>query len=145
MIRPRLLERLRKRAASDGELHSADDTQAVIASIMNHICAIMNTRQGSAQIDPAFGIPDFTGAGVSFTHDDIPRITREMEQFISRYEPRLRNIRIAFRPDNESPLLMSFVLTGELRLDATDGHEGMVLPVQMVTRINTQGKVTVQA
>ena len=139
--RRRLLERLRDIAQKDDkELRSEDASQVIITSIMHHISAIMNTRQGSCELDETFGIPDFTSSGVSFTKDDIPRIEQEMAAFITRCEPRLRNVHIRFTPDEEAPLLMNFTLSGELPLNANH-----VLPVAMVTKIDTLGKVLVTA
>ena len=139
--RRRLLERLRDMAQKSTEdLRSEDDPQVIVASIMQYIASIMNTRQGSCELDPEFGIPDFTSSGVSFTKDDIPGIEKGIAQFIDRCEPRLRNVHVHFTPDEDAPLLMNFTLSGELPLDAS-----RVLPVAMVTKINTLGKVSVMS
>jgi type VI secretion system protein len=52
------------RGPTGGERLRATRVDALIESILAHLVRILNTRQGSVPIDPAFGVPDFTNLGV---------------------------------------------------------------------------------
>ena len=61
-----LLQRIEQaaRAAESGAAGGAGRASAGPAStqtsILEHVQALLNTRQGSSQLDPAYGIPDIT-------------------------------------------------------------------------------------
>jgi type VI secretion system protein len=141
MLHLRLLERLRLRVQADKDSVQGgeDDPQALVHSVMLHIGAILNTRQGSCLLDEKFGMPDFTSSGVSFTQHDIPNIEQEIAHFIDTYEPRLTNISVHFQPDESAPMQMCFSLQGELCLG-----ENRNIPVQMMTQVNPLGKVSIR-
>ena len=67
-----------------------EDVNEVLRSVIGYVSKLLNTRRGSSVLDEEFGIPDFTGFGVSYSRDDIPRIETETARFIERCEPRLR-------------------------------------------------------
>ncbi len=120
------------------ERRGAVEVEDVLQSVIDYVSKILNTRQGSTVLDDAFGIPDFTSAGVSFTNEDIPNLEREIAAFVGRCEPRLHNVQVRFTPDPGAPLQMIFSLNAELRLGKNE-----FLPVHFVTRVNPLGKVTV--
>ena len=79
---------LRNRSNNDNEIYQRDlntDIEEILKSVLNYVSRILNTRRGSALIDPDFGIPDFTGNGNGISHDKIPEMEREIEKFITRY------------------------------------------------------------
>ena len=115
-----------------------EDVNEVLRSVIGYVSKLLNTRQGSSVLDDEFGIPDFTGFGVSYSRDDIPRIEKDIARFIERYEPRLRDVKIAYAPDLNEPFSVNFILDAKLVLTGTD-----VLPVKLMTRINSSGKVSV--
>ena len=133
----RFLERLR-RMQRDPELRVSVEPEDVLQSVIDYVGKILNTRQGSTVLDEEFGIPDFTSAGLNFTHEDMPRLEQEIAAFVERSEPRLSRVRAQFTPDPGTPLQMIFSLNAELRY-AEDEH----LPVHLVTRVDPLGKVTV--
>ena len=133
----RFLERLR--AMQQGsERANFEDVNEVLRSVIGYVSKLLNTRRGSSVLDEEFGIPDFTGFGVSYSRDDIPRIEKEIARFIERCEPRLRDVKITYSPDPNEPFSINFVLDAKLVLTGTD-----VLPVKLTTRINPSGKVSV--
>ena len=133
----RFLERLR--AMQHGsERANFEDVNEVLRSVIGYVSKLLNTRRGSSVLDEEFGIPDFTGFGVSYSRDDIPRIEKEIARFIERCEPRLRDVKITYSPDPNEPFSINFVLDAKLVLTGTD-----VLPVKLTTRINPSGKVSV--
>lgn len=115
-----------------------EDVNEVLRSVIGYVSKLLNTRRGSSVLDEEFGIPDFTGFGVSYSRDDIPRIEKEIARFIERCEPRLRDVKITYSPDTNEPFSINFVLDAKLVLTGTD-----VLPVKLTTRINPSGKVSV--
>lgn len=115
-----------------------EDVNEVLRSVIGYVSKLLNTRRGSSVLDEEFGIPDFTGFGVSYNRDDIPRIEKEIARFIERCEPRLRDVKITYSPDPNEPFSINFILDAKLVLAGTD-----VLPVKLTTRINPSGKVSV--
>lgn len=120
------------------ERASFNDTNEVLRSVMGYVSKLLNTRRGSSVLDEEFGIPDFTGFGVSYGRDDIPRVEKEISSFIERCEPRLRDVKITYSPDPAEPFSINFLLEAKLLLTGTE-----VLPVKMTTRINSSGRVSV--
>ena len=112
-----------------------EDVNEVLRSVIGYVSKLLNTRQGSSVLDDEFGIPDFTGFGVSYSRDDIPRIEKDIARFIERCEPRLRDVKIAYAPDPNEPFSVNFILDAKLVLTGTD-----VLPVKLMTRINSSGR-----
>ncbi|MBQ7738958.1 MAG: type VI secretion system baseplate subunit TssE [Desulfovibrionaceae bacterium] len=133
----RFLERLRYHAQHP-DLRLAPSAEEILRSIIDYVSKILNTRKGSTVIDEDFGIPDFTSAGTSFSKEDMPLVEEEIAKFVERYEPRLKNVKVNFTPDKDSPLLMVFSLNAELSI-GTDDH----VAVHFVTRVDPLGKVTV--
>ena len=133
----RFLEKLR-RMRYETESRDSVGAEEVLSSVTDYVSKILNTRQGSTLLDEEFGIPDFTSAGLSFTNEDIPRLEQEIGNFVARCEPRLRDVKVRFSPDPESPLQLIFSLNAELRLP-DDEH----MPVHLTTCVNPSGRVTV--
>lgn len=133
----RFLERLRK-MQHEKDWRNSVDVEDVLASVIDYVTKILNTRQGSTVLGDSFGIPDFTSTGVNFTSEDIPRLEREIATFVEHCEPRLCHVSVHFTPDANTPLQMIFSLNAELKF----GSSGL-LPVHFVTRVNPLGKVTV--
>ena len=115
-----------------------DDVNEVLRSVMGYVSKLLNTRRGSSVLDEEFGIPDFTGFGVSYGREDIPRVEKEISIFIERCEPRLRDVKVTYSPDPTEPFSINFILEAKLLLSGTD-----VLPVKMMTHINSSGRVVV--
>lgn len=133
----RFLEKLqnmqKKKKLPDDEL-----ANAVVKSVIGYVGKILNTRRGSTVLGNDFGIPDFTGMGVSFSADDIPHLENEIATFIERCEPRLKQVSVTFSPDKHAHFQMQFLLSANLDLGIND-----YLPVHFTTKIEPSGKVQV--
>jgi type VI secretion system protein len=145
-IKPRLFERLRERyeAANregGGKPHHGDDLSVVVDSVRRHVTTLLNTRQGSVLLDPDFGVPDFTNLGSHFSRLDLPRLERTMVEYISRYEPRLRNIHILFDPPGDDHFTLAFSITAELAVDTDTGSSAM--PLRFLSSVTQTGMVKV--
>lgn len=134
----RLLERIRlmdKSTHWEGE----DSIEFLQESIMTHLTQILNTRQGSSLIAQDFGIPDFSDLiTTSFDAKEIERMERGLSTVISRYEKRLKNIRIVYKP---SPA-HAFALPFELQADLVGSTEKN--PIHFHTVFSSQGRVNIE-
>lgn len=136
MTRLRFLERLRHARRQGGE-RDAVETADIVQSVTNHLSRILNTRQGNTVLDQEFGMPDFSALGASFSATDLPRIERELSAFISRCEPRLRQVHVRYAPDPNQPLQLAFFLDAELALE--DG----TVRIHWTTLVEPSGRVTI--
>ena len=132
---------LRNRSNNDNEIYQRDlntDIEEILKSVLNYVSRILNTRRGSALIDPDFGIPDFTGNGNGISHDKIPEIEREIEKFITRYEPRLHDVEVSFIQQEFESFEMKFNLRAKLIVGDENGF-----PVAIITELAPNGQVSV--
>jgi predicted component of type VI protein secretion system len=83
-------------------------------------------------------MPDFIHSGAGFSPDDEPVLRREIVDFVSRYEPRLEDVRVTFAPRQEGLATLAFSITARLRGD-TSG-----VPVRLYSNVTPQGKVRVR-
>jgi len=137
MREERLLERISRWDAGSDERRNLASVDILTASVMAHLQRILNTRQGSAQIDERFGIPDFTNIASAFTLSLAGEIGNELTEIIARYEPRLKSPLLEMLPDRTDALSLAFELSGVLQVDDN------AVPVRLATRIGSQGRVSV--
>lgn len=83
-------------------------------SLVRHLTALLNTRQGSVPMAPDYGVPDFTDLGSSFSTESIPALREDLERIVLAYEPRLSNVRINYTPRPDMPLAAVFRLEAEV-------------------------------
>ncbi len=132
----RLLERLRaidQRPDWRGE----SDRQTTIASVLEHLSKMLNTRQGSVPTAMDLGMPDFTGMAGSLTADILPELEQTLTGVISKYEPRLTEVKVVFEPQPEKSFMLGFKLSAKVRVDDND------VPVVFETVLNSEGHITV--
>jgi type VI secretion system protein len=135
MAESRLLERLsqyEKGAISRTGYHSFREVQ----SIANHLRRLLNTRMGSALIGDDYGIPDITNSIGSEYSQTATELRQKIQQAITKYEPRLRNVKIAIEMDKDDVLSIRFKAEGYV-------VGGENLPVVFETVISTDGKIDV--
>lgn len=139
MKKTRLLERIRQ-LSKDKNSHrqGSIDPEVIKESILIHLSHILNTRQGSAIIGNDFGIPDFSSFTASFDSKDIERMEKDLHTVITRYEKRLKNIKITFTPHHDRPLSILFNMSGEL----VGSREKTNISFQ--TLLSSQGRVTIE-
>ncbi len=133
MREDRLLKRIRIRERNS-DRRATEDPEKVISSVLEHLQMILNTRQGDVPIAEDYGVPDIT----SFRHT-IPFSIREIEKSICRtiekYEPRLKEVRVKFMPQQKDRLTVSFQIHARLVL------EGQKEPVMFRSQIDSYGKI----
>lgn len=90
-----------------------------VRSIIGNLRALLNTRLGASHACNDFGVVDF----VDLVHE-FPGaahvIQRSIRDTISKYEPRLRNVRVRHVP-SEDPLLLQFEISARLSSDRKRG------------------------
>lgn len=132
----RLLERIA--AWEDGEQRT-NQTQVdiLVRSVTDHLRRLLNTRQGSVQLDPLFGVPDFTNIAGGFSAGSTGDIQEEIRRMVLRYEPRVKSPRVTISRETTDILSIRFVLEGRLEVDDRE------IPLQLSTTVGASGKVNV--
>ena len=136
MTKLRLLERITAKN-SDNELLSYTN-ERILASVHEYITKLLNTRRGSTLIDHDFGIPDFTNSGASFSNDDIPLMEKEIETFLTKYEPRFQNIQVHFVSEEKFKGNLQFAIEGQFVVEGTS-----TIRVRWFTDVSPLGKFNI--
>lgn len=135
----RLLERIAY-WGEDGGQQRSHQTQVdiLMQSVMAHLARLLNTRRGSVQLDPLFGVPDFTnlagGTGVGSTRD----IQEEIERMVSKYEPRIKSARVTLDHDHSDMQALRFLLNGMIDVDDRE------IPLSLSTTVGASGKISLK-
>ncbi|HLV29920.1 MAG TPA: type VI secretion system baseplate subunit TssE [Burkholderiaceae bacterium] len=133
----RLLERLTSLGA-ERDLGQTTRAEILIASILEHLQRILNTRQGSVPIDPEFGVPDFTNLAGTFSTGTTEEIMQDMSRMIQRYEPRLRQPQISFASTQDEVLSLAFSISGTVSVDDRE------IPIRLTSHVSSNGKISLR-
>ena len=115
---------------------SQTQAETLVRSICSYLIRLLNTRQGSAQIDPHFGVPDLANVAGGLSSGATADIEEELRRVISRYEPRLLNPRVTAVAQGAEVLALSFSLSGMIDVD----HQ--LIPLQLSTRLDGNGRLS---
>ena len=108
-----------------------------MVSVAAHLGKMLNTRAGSVQTLPDYGLPDLNDMRLSL-HESLSQARFLIERFIESYEPRLSNVRVTALPRDQDPLSLSFVIEGALKV------EGTLHPVVFSGRLNGGARIEVK-
>lgn len=133
----RLPERLTSLGA-ERDLGQTTRAEILIASILEHLQRILNTRQGSVPIDPEFGVPDFTNLAGTFSTGTTEEIMQDMSRMIQRYEPRLRQPQISFASTQDEVLSLAFSISGTVSVDDRE------IPIRLTSHVSSNGKISLR-
>lgn len=103
-----LLERM-----SDPRLVFRTDIGELRDSVISHLKKLLNTRQGSSQIHPDYGMPDLSEFIYSFP-DSISKMQNSIAYIIELFEPRLTSVRVTYKESPEDALNIKFEITAQL-------------------------------
>ena len=131
----RLLERIRD--PESGRRSSEVDTRLLLRSVLNNLQRILNTRQGNVPIQKDFGIPDFSDVVHTFP-ESILTMQQAIRKTINQYEPRLKNVRVKFVPQEEDIFTLHFEVIAQLDLGKDKS------PVTIFTELSSDGTVKVR-
>ena len=98
------------------QIRSVDDsnkTAVTVGAIKRHLQWMLNSRQGCSQSAPELGLGDFNDS-VGGSLDFTIKISINIKETIERYEPRVKIHDVAFIPNPESPMELSFKITVSL-------------------------------
>ena len=82
-----------------------------LASIIEHLRVLLNTRKGEAVTVPGFGLVDFSDLVHSFPAS-ISTLQQSIRATILEYEPRLKNVTVRSVPDQD-PLVLKFEISAQ--------------------------------
>jgi type VI secretion system protein len=104
-----------------------------VESIIEHLNALLNSRQGECETATSFGIPDFTDLVHGFPAS-IETLERAIKTAVTEYETRLEAVSVRHVPDSD-PLVVKFEIAGRIARDKTT--------LRLRTRMSSGGHVRV--
>ncbi|WP_144063503.1 type VI secretion system baseplate subunit TssE [Caballeronia insecticola] len=132
----RLLERIASWGAQERRTNETQ-VDVLVHSVMSHLSRLLNTRQGSVQIDPLFGVPDFTNLAGTTAMGSTREIEEEIRRMVLRYEPRIKSPRVTLNREKTDVLAIRFALEGALEVDDRE------IPLRISTTVGANGRVSV--
>jgi type VI secretion system protein len=132
----RLLERIASWGAGEARTNETQ-VDVLVNSVMSHLSRLLNTRQGSVQIDPLFGVPDFTNLAGTTAMGSTREIEEEIRRMVLRYEPRIKSPRVTLNREETDVLAIRFALEGALEVD------DRTIPLRISTTVGANGRVSV--
>jgi type VI secretion system protein len=135
MSERRLLERL-SYWEQGARRTNRPEQDILVASVTDYLIRILNTRQGTALIDAKFGVPDFTNfGGGGLEQGTLTDVSNEIARMISRYEPRLKDVRVHLEPSQSSAMSISFGVVGHMLLD------NVKVPLRLGAELGSNGRI----
>ena len=107
-----------------------------LESIVEHLKALLNTRQGESPSVPDFGVVDFTDLVHNFP-EAIQTLQRAIRDTIKQYEPRLKNVQVQHIRDDEV-LVLKFQIAAQLAAKGAKGN------VRFETQLRAGGHMSVK-
>ena len=133
----RLLERISNWSDGDAQRTNQTQVEILVRSVSEHLKRLLNTRQGSVQIDPNFGVPDFTNLADGTGKGSVKDMEEEIRRMVMRYEPRLKSPRVALNSEATDVLSIRFSLYGTLQVEDRD------IPLQISTTVGSNGRIDI--
>ncbi|WP_296223985.1 type VI secretion system baseplate subunit TssE [Ralstonia sp. UBA689] len=134
----RLLERIS--SWEEGEERTSQiRVDVLMRSVMDHLVRLLNTRRGSVQIHPLFGVPDFTNLAGGMAAGSTREIEEEICRMVARYEPRIKQPKVRLDREGTDMLSIRFTLDGSLDVDDRD------IPLKIATTIAASGKIDISS
>jgi len=131
-----LLERLSEYEINP-EKRGIWDALSIEKSVLTHLNKILNTKQGNSLSSPDLGMPDYTNMPGNFDLETFGDLEKTITEVVEKYEPRLKNVKIQYMPDENTFLAMKFKIDGEINLERMD------LSISLETVIDPEGKINI--
>jgi type VI secretion system protein len=135
----RLLERIGNLGEDPTRL-GQDEKSVLFASILAYLNRILNTRQGSVQTDPDFGVPHYSSMAARFSTDatgTIAEMEAAVRTTIANYEPRLANVHVRMLDKAEFDITMTMELGAEMKMEPEP------VPVSFKVTVTPSGRIDV--
>ncbi len=108
-----LIDVLTGRFLNGLSIREVDGSQLRVLSIMDNLNRLFNSRRGSIDHLPDYGLPDITQV-----YRDLPYSVEGLRQSIKtaveQYEPRLRHVRVEYDKGDPFAMRLTFILSAEL-------------------------------
>lgn len=131
----RLFERIRNWAAQP-DRRDRSRVSDQIASVVDHLKKLLNSRQGTTLMDESYGMPDFTDLRAAFP-DSVRDIERSIALTIERFEPRLTDVNVDFMEQDEQ-------MTLYFQIRASLNAEDEPMPIHLQSTLDAGGKMAVR-
>ncbi|MEA1917806.1 MAG: type VI secretion system baseplate subunit TssE [Campylobacterota bacterium] len=136
MFKERLFERVMHMQEDSSYRPEVLSTSVELESILNYLQKILSTKQGSTVVSYDFGIPDITNFHDKSYGEYIKSMEDGLVQTITKFEPRLTNVKVIHDKKSEQSTIMYFKIDAQLSSNTN-------IPVLFETVINPDGKVAV--
>lgn len=101
------------RFADGHRLEEVPEDEHEVMSIISNLNYLFNTRAGSIDHLPDYGLPDITEIYRDIP-DSIVKLQAAIKQAAEKYEPRLRRVRVEHQKTDSFAMRLVFLLSGEL-------------------------------
>lgn len=133
------LTRLERAANPNANERSTGRASDVESAVTEHLSRMLNTRQGSCQAAPDYGIVEVSEVLYDFP-DAIGIMQRALKNTIQTYEPRLKNVQVRHvKAETPGDMTLSFEITAQLQLP-----DGRRQSLRFSTEVDSSGNVKVQ-
>jgi type VI secretion system protein len=119
-VKAGLFECLTGKYLDGNPVDSVPEGYLKIKSIMDHLFRLLNTRRGSIQHLPDYGIPEFSEI-YHLTPEGIRGLQEAIMDTVKKYEPRLKNIQVEASESDGRNRKIFFVISA----DVIEGPEVM--------------------
>jgi len=136
MFKERLLERVSHMQSDSSYRPDVLSADVELQSILKYIQNILSTKQGNAIISYDFGIPDVTNFHDKSYGQYIKDMENSLIDTISKFEPRLENVKVIYDESKEKTSIMHFSIQAKLK-----NYKDIDVVFQTV--INPDGKVMI--
>lgn len=125
-----LFDRLEQATATESAPVAAFDARLMADSVMENLRRIFNSRQGSVETRPDYGMPDLNDV-ITLYLEAVPTVERAVRLQIEKFEPRLSSVEVSHDAQHDDPTALAFsiraILHGEsderIRFDTTLGDD----------------------
>jgi type VI secretion system protein len=93
---------------------SIPENKRLMHSIMDHLNRMFNTRTGSIPHLKDYGLPDISEIYRKGS-EGIDELREAIKRTVEKYEPRLKNVRVARKEEAVQDFRLEFILSGEFR------------------------------
>ena len=133
------LTRLERAADPNANERSTGRASDVESAVTEHLARMLNTRQGSCQACPDYGLVEVSEVVYDFP-DAIGIMQRALKNTIQTYEPRLKNVQVRhIKSETPGELTLSFEITAQLQLP-----DGRRQSLRFSTEVDASGNIKVQ-